>query len=239
MKAALIGFGRFGKLFYKFFKNDFDFQIYDKDEYSFNRIRLKSLNEFDNDVSIIFFAIPISSFLEISKTLRKKIKPGSLIVELSSLKIYPLKVLKKYFPENKILGLHPLFGPDSVKQTLKGHQLVVVNEFEVDEQIEYTLKAFLKKGVEIKYLTSKAHDKLMAYTLCLTQFIGRSLGKLNLPDNTIGTKGYFDLLNIVRRTNNDTLQLFIDMNKYNPYSQRMRKKLIQSFSEINKIIDLK
>jgi len=29
------------------------------------------------------------------------------------------------------------------------------------------------------------------------------------------------------------------MNKYNPYSQRMRKKLIQSFSEINKIIDLK
>jgi len=79
----------------------------------------------------------------------------------------------------------------------------------------------------------------MAYTLCLTQFIGRSLGKLNLPDNTIGTKGYFDLLNIVRRTNNDTLQLFIDMNKFNPYSQRMRKKLIQSFSEINKIIDLK
>lgn len=73
MKAALIGFGRFGKLFYKFFKNDFDFQIYDKYEYSFNRIKLKSLNEFDNDVSIIFFAIPISSFLEISKTLRKKL----------------------------------------------------------------------------------------------------------------------------------------------------------------------
>lgn len=239
MKTALIGFGRFGKLFYKFFKNDYDFQIYDKDEFSFNRIKVKSLNQFNNDVNIIFFAIPISSFLDISKILKGKINSNSLIVELSSLKIYPLKILKKYFPENKVLGLHPLFGPDSVKQTLKGHQLVVVNQFEMDNQIEYTLKTFLNKGVEIKYLTPEKHDKLMAYTLCLTQFIGRSLGKLNLPDNTIGTKGYFDLLNIVKRTNNDTLQLFIDMNRYNPYSKPMRKKLIQSFSNINKLINLR
>ncbi len=236
MNSALIGFGRFGKLFYKFFKNDYNLQIYDKNESTFNGIKIKNLSKFNYEVDIIFFAIPISSFKETSETIRQTIKPNTLIVELSSIKIYPLKILKKYFPKNKILGIHPLFGPDSVKRSLRGHQLIVINETKIDKKINYVINSFMKKGVEIKYLNSREHDELMAYTLCLTQFIGRALGKLKLPDNSTGTKGYFDLLNIIKRTNNDTLQLFIDMNRYNPYSKLMRKKLIQSFIKIDNLL---
>lgn len=236
MKAALIGYGRFGKLFYKFFKSDFDFQIYDK-EISTNKIKVNSLSYFDNNVEVIFFVVPISSYLEVAKKLKSKIKAESLIVELSSVKIYPLKILKTYFSKNNILGIHPLFGPDSVQKSLKGHQAIIIDDYNQNKLTDFVINSFENKGIVLKYLNTREHDKLMAYSLCLTQFIGRALGKIKLPDLSVGTKGYFDLLNIITRTNNDTHQLFIDMNKYNPYSKSMRKKVIASFTEINNFLD--
>lgn len=236
MKAALIGYGRFGRLFYKFFKSNFDFQIYDKVQ-STNKFKIKSLNFFDNNVDIIFFSIPISSYLDVAEKLKNQINNNSLIVELSSVKTYPFEILKNYFYKNNILGIHPLFGPDSVRKNLKNHQAIVVNEFKQNKLTDYVINSFKTKGIVLKYMSAKEHDKLMAYTLCLTQFIGRSLGKIKLPKNNIGTKGYFELLNIILRTNNDTLQLFLDMNKFNPFSKTMREKVIKSLKEINTLIE--
>jgi len=86
-------------------------------------------------------------------------------------------------------------------------------------------------------MSDEDHDKLIAWTLCLTQFIGRSLGKLNLPETEIATRGFIELMNIVRRSNADTEQLFIDMNKYNPYAKEMREKVISAFNEINQYLN--
>ncbi len=247
MKTALIGFGRFGNLFFRFFKDKFDFVIFDKEKlpsYSVNRLEdFKDLSEYE----IIFLSVPISAIEEIAKYLKGKVNKKSLIVEFCSvqtypLKIvefcsvqtYPLKILKKYFPENHLLGIHPLFGPDSVKNNLSGHQAIVIKQLKYDSKSQNVIRAFKRKGIKIIELTSTEHDKLMAYTLCLiTQYIGRSLGKLNLPQSGIGTKGYFDLIEMIERTNNDTFQLFIDMNRYNPFSTQMRKKVIKEFKNLD------
>ncbi len=233
MKTALIGFGRFGNLFFRFFKDKFDFVIFDKEKlpsYSVNRLEdFKDLSEYE----IIFLSVPISAIEEIAKYLKGKVNKKSLIVEFCSVQTYPLKILKKYFPENHLLGIHPLFGPDSVKNNLSGHQAIVIKQLKYDSKSQNVIRAFKRKGIKIIELTSTEHDKLMAYTLCLTQFIGRSLGKLNLPQCGVGTKGYFDLLEIIKRTNNDTFQLFIDMNRYNPFSTQMRKKVIKEFKNLD------
>ncbi len=233
MKTALIGFGRFGNLFFRFFKDKFDFVIFDKEKlpsYSVNRLEdFKDLSEYE----IIFLSVPISSIEEIAKYLKGKVNKKSLIVEFCSVQTYPLKILKKYFPENHLLGIHPLFGPDSVKNNLSGHQAIVIKQLKYDSKSQNVIRAFKRKGIKIIELTSTEHDKLMAYTLCLTQYIGRSLGKLNLPQSGIGTKGYFDLIEMIKRTNNDTFQLFIDMNRYNPFSTQMRKKVIKEFKNLD------
>ncbi len=233
MKTALIGFGRFGNLFFRFFKDKFDFVIFDKEKlpsYSVNRLEdFKDLSEYE----IIFLSVPISSIEEIAKYLKGKVNKKSLIVEFCSVQTYPLKILKKYFPENHLLGIHPLFGPDSVKNNLSGHQAIVIKQLKYDSKSQNVIRDFKRKGIKIIELTSTEHDKLMAYTLCLTQYIGRSLGKLNLPQSGIGTKGYFDLIEMIERTNNDTFQLFIDMNRYNPFSTQMRKKIIKEFKNLD------
>lgn len=240
MRASLIGFGRFGKLFHRFFKDDFEFSIYDKslnDEEIQHLLNIKQAKPFQLEKSeIIFLTVPISAIEVVAKEIKNSISKKTLVIEMCSVKLYPQKVLKKYFPQNPIAGIHPLFGPDSVKNSLKDHQIILIDNDYKSPKLSYILNLFGKKGLKIFTMSANEHDKLMAYSLCLTQFIGRALGKLKLPDKSIGTKGYFDLLDIVNRTNNDTFQLFLDMNKYNPYSKEMREKVINELINLNKWI---
>jgi prephenate dehydrogenase len=239
LKATLIGFGRFGKLFYKFFKDEFLFQIIDKNIPS-SEIR-KQTNLLDNfpiqESKIIFLAVPISQIESVAKELKDQVPSDCVIVEFCSVQLYPIQILKKEFPNNLIFAIHPLFGPDSVENSLENHIAVIIENEEVNSSVEYLKKLFKSKGVRLISMSDEDHDKLIAWTLCLTQFIGRSLGKLNLPETEIATRGFIELMNIVRRSNADTEQLFIDMNKYNPYAKEMREKVISAFNEINQYLN--
>ncbi|MCX7612280.1 MAG: prephenate dehydrogenase/arogenate dehydrogenase family protein [Ignavibacterium sp.] len=237
MKAAIIGFGRFGRLFFEYFRDDFSFSLYDKNFSTRELQRLSKLKEIRphslNESEIIFLTVPISSIESVAKMLQSNVSVKSLIVEMCSVKEYPLKILKHYLPKNFIVGLHFLFGPDSVENSLEGHQAILVSDKFRSEKLNYLLNSLQQKKIKLFKMNATEHDKLMAFTLCLTQFLGRALDKMKLPTEGIGTKGYFDLLKIVERTKRDTLQLFIDINSYNKFSKKMRSNLINQMKNLD------
>lgn len=239
MKASLFGFGRFGKLFYEHFKKDFNFSIYDKNEDEIRRnLKKKDFHPFPlKESEIIFLSVPISSVKLVAKEIKSKVNPSTLIVEMCSVKEEPLNMLQKFFPKNQIVGLHPLFGPDSVENSLEGHQAILVSKNYNSKAFKYLLKVLKDKKIKLHKMSAAQHDELMAYTLCLTQFIGRALSLIRLPDKKIGTKGYFDLVDIIQRTRKDTLQLFVEMNKYNRFSKLMRQKVIDRIIQVDSILD--
>lgn len=155
---------------------------------------------------------------------------------MCSVKEYPHQILNKHFPENEIIGTHPLFGPDSTPDGLAGRQIVLSPPENFSAAYIYLKEIFSAASLVILEMSPAEHDRQMAWTLCLTQFIGRALGRLPLPQNGIGTKGYFDLLDIVTRANADTLQLYMDMNKYNPYAAEMRKRVVESFRNLDSTV---
>lgn len=165
--------------------------------------------------------------------IKQYISGSAVLVDVCSVKEYPLEVMRKYLPTNEIVGTHPLFGPDSTADGLAGRQIVVTPSEESPAH-KRLIGMFESAGLETIYMTAEEHDRQMAWTLCLTQFIGRGLGSLPLPKNSIGTKGYFDLLDIVTRANADTRQLYIDMNKYNRFAAEMREMVIKGLMEIDK-----
>ena len=48
---------------------------------------------------------------------------------------------------------------------------------------------------------------------------------MKLEEKEIATKGYISLLEIVEQTCHDPLQLFYDLQRYNPYTRDMRHSL--------------
>jgi prephenate dehydrogenase len=233
ISAGLTGVGRFGKLFIKHFSEFFDFHTYD----------LRPDKPAENDFPVLgkcnylFIAVTISKLEDSFKAISKYVNADTAIVDLCSVKEYPIDLMMKYFPKNEIIGLHPLFGPESAARSVAGHQMVMVKTKKSLNRYCELKTIFEKKKLEVVEMSAEEHDKLMAWTLCLTQFIGRGLKDLQLPENKTGTKGYFALLDIVKRAEADREQLFIDMNLYNKFSSEMRQRVLSSLTILNEQLE--
>jgi prephenate dehydrogenase len=141
--------------------------------------------------------------------------------------------MEKHFPDNvEIVATHPMFGPDSARNGLAGLPMVIC-PVRCDEQRLHSWEVFFKGlGLDVKRMSTGEHDREAAYTQGITHFIGRVLADLNLKPSHIATLGYRRLLTIIEQTCNDSWQLFMDLQQYNPYTEEMREQLQRSLDTI-------
>ena len=142
--------------------------------------------------------------------------------------------MKKILPETvNILATHPMFGPDSAEKTLAGQKIVLCKIRIEDEKYTKTIGYLKKKELIVIEATPEKHDEEIAKTLLLTHFIGHGLINFGAKDLEIDTEGYKRLMKILDTVQNDTTQLFHDMNKYNKFSKKIRHEFIQSLNKID------
>ena len=226
MKISLIGYGRLGKLISSFLKRDFDLQVFDKNMDT-------DLNAIKN-ARIVILAVPISSMEEVCQQISPYISTETIVVDVCSVKEYPIEIMRKTLPpKTKILGTHPMFGPDSVNDTLFGTKLVLCNE-SVSADFLNKVKAYLEnQGMRLIEVSPTEHDQAIANTLLLSHFIGNGLLDFGAKEELIDTKGYRRLLRILETVKNDTGQLFKDMNKYNRFARPMREKFLGMLTSVS------
>ena len=128
--------------------------------------------------------------------------------------------MKEYLPpESKIIATHPMFGPDSYQQTERQLPMVMCNISAGTEVFESWAAYFSTLSLKIEKMTPEEHDKMTACSQGITHYIGRVLGDLQLQPSSIDTHGYKQLLKIIEQTCNDSRQLFLDLQNYNPYAE--------------------
>ena len=237
MKIGFIGFGRLGKLIAKNLSQDADLLIYDiedcKSEVEALGAQFSTLEEVCQCPLIIPF-VPISAIQGLLGEMKNLIRPDALIVDVCSVKSLPVKWMKEILPDSvSILGTHPMFGPDSAKSSLYGCKIVLC-PVRIEEATLKDIRGYLEThGLKVIEATPEEHDKQIAHSLLLTHFLGRTLMDFGAEPLEIDTKGYRRLMKILETVENDTWQLFEDMNKYNPYAKETREEFIQSLSNIH------
>jgi prephenate dehydrogenase len=140
----------------------------------------------------------------------------------------------KHLPADvNILGTHPLFGPQSGSQGIAGLNMVLCPVRINRLRLRY-IKQFLKDELELNLLdrTADVHDKQMAYVQALTHFIGRAVNEMDIPDIEQKTPAYQYLLDIKRNLGKDSLDLFLTIERENPYSEEV---LGGFMAELNKL----
>ncbi len=237
---GLIGFGRFGQLLYRFIKDDYIVTIYDphkQREPQFETYPFASLEEVAYN-PLVIIATPISAVETVARNIAPLVRPDTIVMDVCSVKNHPLNILNKHLPEyTEIIGSHPLFGPDSVKTSLRGKTVILVPIYAGETSCN-TIKRFWKNlGVRILRMTPMEHDRIMAWTLALSHFLGRGVGRLELPAVKIASKDYRILRQLVDLVNQDSIQLFQDMHRFNPYTRDMRKKLLRELQALNNELD--
>lgn len=239
--CAVVGFGRFGQLLAKLLNEDFSVVISEINqtnialakEHNYKVVSLKEAATADT----LFLTIPISNFESVVKKLAKYVDGDNLVIDTCSVKIYPTELMKKYLINTEILGTHPLFGPDSVKNGLRGRKMVFCPLTISQTRLDFWSNYWKAKGLEVIQTSPKEHDKVAAYSQGITHFIGRVLSEMKLKSSAIATKGYEELLAIIEQTNNDSWQLFYDLQHYNPYSKDMRDVLAVAINKVGEKLD--
>ncbi|PIZ57106.1 hypothetical protein COY23_01840 [bacterium (Candidatus Torokbacteria) CG_4_10_14_0_2_um_filter_35_8] len=238
-KISIIGFGRFGKTLYQLFKDDFSITIFDKDRKAYKDVKLnknakiaKSVKEI-YESNTIFFAVPISTFEKVISSHKKYFK-DHLLIDVLSVKLHPAKIFKKYLKNTKTQSLltHPMFGPDSSKNGFKNLPIVLDKFMTDSKNYSFWKNYFKKKGLKIAEMSAKKHDKLAANSQGVTHFVGRLLEGLNFQETKIDTLGAKKLHEIKDQTCNDTWELFLNLQNYNPYTKNMRIRLGKVYNRL-------
>lgn len=179
---------------------------------------------------VLFLCVSISAIEGVLERISPSIRPETVVFDTCSVKVHPARLMEQLLPEGiEIIASHPMFGPDSAREGLDGLPMVFCPVHASRETVGQWMSVFEGYRLKVMEMTPEEHDRKAAYTQGVTHFIGRVLGDLNLEESEIGTLGYHKLLEVVEQTCNDPVQLFLDLQNYNPFTKEMRNEVRRSF----------
>jgi len=178
MKTAILGAGKMGVWFAKFCKEKGDHVILaSKDKEKLARtgkaigVETASFTDAVKAADRIVICVSISAFAEVVKKISPHIRDGQAVMDICSIKDYPVKVMHENIKHGLILGTHPLFGPGSSGVKHKTFILTPTNpkEQEYAEQYEKWLR---KEEAHVFVMSPEKHDELISVVLGLPHFLG-------------------------------------------------------------------
>ena len=244
MKIGIIGFGNFGQFLAKKFVKYGEVIAYSRSDYIniANNMNVKYFNDLNKmlieEPDILILSVSIIAFDSIIKKIVQKDNfkyiHNKLIIDVLSVKEYPIEIINKYINIEKynidILATHPMFGPDSGNGPNGWKDLPFVYDkirIKNEDRCRQFLNIFKNEGCKNIEMSCEEHDEYTAKSQFLTHFTGRLLNNLDLTQTPINTNGYSKLLDIIDNTCNDSEDLFLGIFKYN----RKSKKWLEKYKE--------
>ena len=241
--VAVYGYGRFGRCWADILADDFKVKVYSRRGLSPGEVSKKvEITNFEGlfECEAVFFCVAISSFEEVLIKSAPFARKETIFFDTCSVKVYPAQWMQTHLPaDSSIVATHPMFGPDSYFEDSKDLPMVMCNISAKEEVFQYWVDYFSQKRMRTEIMTTDEHDEMVAYSQGITHYVGRVLADLNLMGTRIDTLGYSKLLEIIEQTCNDSWQLFLDLQKFNPYTQKMRLDLHESIEKIYMLLNTK
>jgi chorismate mutase / prephenate dehydrogenase len=129
---------------------------------------------------LVILAVPIAATPEMARRIGPRVRPGSCLMDITSLKQQPLKaMLEATAEEVEVVGTHPMFGPHGVDFD---RQKVILCRGRGTAWFERIKKMYESFGAETIEATAEEHDAQMALIQVLihekTMVLGSTLERL-------------------------------------------------------------
>lgn len=118
----------------------------------------------------VLISVPIDNFEEVVEQLCPYTHSGQVIVDITSIKVFPVETMHKHIKTGLVLGAHPMFGPGAKSIVNQNFVLTPINDEEtaLAQKITSYLAA---RGARATMMTPYEHDEMMAVILGLSHFI--------------------------------------------------------------------
>jgi prephenate dehydrogenase len=234
--VGILGLGSFGRFWARWLGTRFEVVTYDPD-----RTRGSSCESEEalfGKADAVFLCVPIRVTEEVVRKAAAFVRPGQLVADVCSVKVKPVAWMLANLPEHcRILATHPMFGAHSAAESLADHNLMLHPVRCASNEYAW-LVAFLRDhGVRVTEMTPDEHDRIAAHSQGVSFFVGQILGRMQLRETPIDTRGYRTLLRMVEQTTGDRDQLFEDMMRFNPYARAMRDQFLAEATRLKAELD--
>ena len=226
---SIVGFGQFGRLAARTLSAHFDVLVTDTAPGAETiahdlGVAFGSLQDAASR-DIVVVAVPVAAMREVFAALAPDLCPGALLIDVGSVKMLPVQWMTEVLPAHvDIVATHPLFGPQSARDSLEGLRFVVCPVR--GERHEGVAAYGRSLGLTVTITTPEEHDREMAYVQALTHLIGRSLVNLGIPDEQLKTPSYQHLLELCALIGADTFELFTAIQTQNPFAADVARAFV-------------
>ncbi len=239
MTVGVYGLGRFGSFWASLLSTRFEVHAWTRDPARPSPPGVRRVEERElMALPAVFLCVAISAMEEVLERISAIVAPGTLVMDTCSVKVHPVSLMERILPPAvPILGTHPMFGPDSGRGGVEGLPMILCPSRTPAGAVEEWRQSFASLGLAVTVMDARAHDREAAFTQGVAHYIGRVLKDLGVRESAIATVGFRKLLEIVEQTCNDPWQLFLDLQRFNPYTRDMRLKLKESLDSVMGAID--
>lgn len=184
----------------------------------------------------VVLCVPAQHLGPVAQAVGRWVRPGAVVLDVCSVKLGPLGVLVREIPAHaEVVGTHPLLGPQSGKDGIAGLPIAVCDGRASPGTLA-AVRSFLggELGLRVIDTTPDEHDRAMAYVQGLTHLISRAVGELPLPETPMATVAYERMLAMRANLRFDSWDLFVTIERENPYAAEARRLLREKLDEIER-----
>ncbi|MBN1366972.1 MAG: prephenate dehydrogenase [Dehalococcoidales bacterium] len=119
---------------------------------------------------VVVISVTIGSFAGVAAEIAPYVRPGQVIVDITSVKTMPVDIMHMYFKKAEVLGTHPLFGPGAKNVANMNFVLTPTNKRE--SALAQKVTAYLEaRSARVTLMTPQEHDGMMKVILGLAHYI--------------------------------------------------------------------
>jgi len=183
LRVAIIGAGKMGRWFTRFFKDEGYSVVVSsrtrskaealRDEFG---VELAGSNvEAVEGADWVLVCVSLDGLEAVLMEIGSHIRSGQAVMDIGSIKEIPVNLLHKYVKNGVTLGTHPVFGPGA--KSLEGQNFVLTPVDEEERRFAAEFKGWLEeRDAKVAVLSPRRHDELMSLVLGFPHFVGLVAG---------------------------------------------------------------
>ncbi|BDZ70498.1 prephenate dehydrogenase [Methanobacterium petrolearium] len=194
------------------------------------------------NAEIVILAVPIEVTVKTIKEVAPHMQEGSLLVDVTSVKEKPAKIMYQHAPEGvEVLPTHPMFGPRI--RSLDG-QVVVLTPQEKGKWYSKVVNFLEKEQARVLVTKPEFHDRMMSIVQGLTHFayisIASTIEKMQVDikeSRKFASPIYSLMLDMIARIVAQNPYLCYSIQTQNRYIPEVHETFLETFQDLKSMIN--
>jgi len=189
---------------------------------------------------VVVISVPIRATEEVVRAVAPHVRADALLMDVTSLKEAPLRVMMEATEKTSVVGTHPMFGPGVHSYT---GQRVVLCRGRGDAWYQWTRDTFESRGLMVHEAAAEEHDRMMAVVQVLnhfeTQVMGAALARLGVKlEDTLAYTSPAYLLEsyVVARHFGQSAGLYGPIEMLNPRTEEVTRAFEAAAADVGDIV---